>query len=90
VLGRTFRDDVYGRRPVVNAFGAHSPQPVHVYLHLMLTSPCTLAISSWMAFGLVTRAWSHLGFARHGASAVGRNDACPCGSGKKYKKCHGA
>jgi uncharacterized protein YecA (UPF0149 family) len=23
-------------------------------------------------------------------SAVGRNDPCPCGSGKKYKKCHGA
>ncbi|MFL9936308.1 SEC-C metal-binding domain-containing protein [Paraburkholderia sp. RL18-103-BIB-C] len=21
---------------------------------------------------------------------VGRNDACPCGSGKKYKKCCGA
>jgi preprotein translocase subunit SecA len=21
---------------------------------------------------------------------VGRNDLCPCGSGKKYKKCHGA
>ena len=21
---------------------------------------------------------------------VGRNDACPCGSGKKYKRCHGA
>lgn len=20
--------------------------------------------------------------------AAGRNDACPCGSGKKYKKCH--
>ena len=20
---------------------------------------------------------------------VGRNDACPCGSGKKYKTCHG-
>jgi preprotein translocase subunit SecA len=20
---------------------------------------------------------------------VGRNDACPCGSGKKYKSCHG-
>ena len=25
---------------------------------------------------------------RHGAK-VGRNDPCPCGSGKKYKKCHG-
>lgn len=23
-------------------------------------------------------------------SKVGRNDSCPCGSGKKYKKCHGA
>jgi uncharacterized protein YecA (UPF0149 family) len=22
-------------------------------------------------------------------SKVGRNDLCPCGSGKKYKKCHG-
>jgi preprotein translocase subunit SecA len=21
---------------------------------------------------------------------VGRNDTCPCGSGKKYKNCHGA
>ncbi len=24
------------------------------------------------------------------APRVGRNDPCPCGSGKKYKKCHGA
>ncbi len=23
-------------------------------------------------------------------ATVGRNDPCPCGSGKKYKKCHGA
>ena len=23
-------------------------------------------------------------------SNVGRNDPCPCGSGKKFKKCHGA
>jgi preprotein translocase subunit SecA len=23
------------------------------------------------------------------ADKVGRNDACPCGSGKKYKRCHG-
>jgi len=25
-----------------------------------------------------------------GQPKVGRNDPCPCGSGKKYKKCHGA
>jgi preprotein translocase subunit SecA len=24
------------------------------------------------------------------AKKAGRNDPCPCGSGKKYKKCHGA
>jgi SEC-C motif len=24
-----------------------------------------------------------------GHPKVGRNDPCPCGSGKKYKKCHG-
>jgi uncharacterized protein YecA (UPF0149 family) len=23
------------------------------------------------------------------AQKTGRNDPCPCGSGKKYKKCHG-
>ncbi|NYF51441.1 preprotein translocase subunit SecA [Tunturiibacter gelidoferens] len=27
---------------------------------------------------------------RHAGEKVGRNDECPCGSGKKYKKCHGA
>ncbi|MBI2223007.1 MAG: preprotein translocase subunit SecA [Acidobacteria bacterium] len=27
---------------------------------------------------------------RHDGPKVGRNDPCPCGSGKKYKKCHGA
>ncbi len=27
---------------------------------------------------------------RRTANDVGRNDPCPCGSGKKYKKCHGA
>jgi preprotein translocase subunit SecA len=26
----------------------------------------------------------------HRDGKVGRNDPCPCGSGKKYKKCHGA
>jgi preprotein translocase subunit SecA len=27
---------------------------------------------------------------RRNVEKVGRNDECPCGSGKKYKKCHGA
>jgi preprotein translocase subunit SecA len=28
--------------------------------------------------------------AQRAAARVGRNDPCPCGSGKKYKKCHGS
>jgi preprotein translocase subunit SecA len=27
---------------------------------------------------------------RRGGEKVGRNEPCPCGSGKKYKKCHGS
>jgi preprotein translocase subunit SecA len=30
----------------------------------------------------------HKPFVRN-AQKVGRNDPCPCGSGKKYKQCHG-
>jgi preprotein translocase subunit SecA len=26
---------------------------------------------------------------RRAEGKIGRNDPCPCGSGKKYKKCHG-
>jgi preprotein translocase subunit SecA len=32
----------------------------------------------------------HVGTVRAAGPKVGRNDPCPCGSGKKYKKCHGA
>jgi len=27
---------------------------------------------------------------RREGKKVGRNEPCPCGSGRKYKKCHGA
>jgi preprotein translocase subunit SecA len=27
---------------------------------------------------------------RRKGNKAGGNDACPCGSGKQYKKCHGA
>jgi preprotein translocase subunit SecA len=34
-------------------------------------------------------AQEHPGTLRNAAPKVGRNDPCPCGSGKKYKQCHG-
>ena len=33
---------------------------------------------------------AHVKTIRRDEPKVGRNDPCPCGSGKKYKKCHGA
>lgn len=30
------------------------------------------------------------GTLRYSGEPVGRNESCPCGSGKKYKRCHGA
>ncbi|HKM27756.1 MAG TPA: SEC-C metal-binding domain-containing protein [Thiopseudomonas sp.] len=33
---------------------------------------------------------SHQEPVRNPLKEVGRNDPCPCDSGKKYKKCHGA
>jgi preprotein translocase subunit SecA len=38
----------------------------------------------------VTSSLGPIGRATAAVPEVGRNDPCPCGSGKKYKKCHGA
>ena len=35
-------------------------------------------------------AWREAKYLTHHTSKVGRNDPCPCGSGKKYKKCCGS
>ena len=43
-----------------------------------------------MASGTVTHEDANGGQKTPKSDKVGRNDPCPCGSGKKYKKCHGA
>src|SRR4029453_9505206 len=53
------------------------------------------AIALWIlpAAPCAAEAQALLSRAERGAApphAVGRNDPCPCGSGKKYKQCHGA
>ena len=40
------------------------------------------------AADVVGAASAAIGTVRNGQK-VGRNDPCPCGSGKKYKQCHG-
>ena len=51
-----------------------------------------LGAGIWAAYSL-RQLWRSLGprvEPLRKAAEPGRNDPCPCGSGKKYKKCHGA
>ncbi|HEV7388073.1 MAG TPA: preprotein translocase subunit SecA [Gemmatimonadaceae bacterium] len=48
------------------------------------------SLSKAMAAGAVTGVPGVPGGKTADWSNVGRNDPCPCGSGKKFKKCHGA
>ena len=51
-----------------------------------------LAAAIWAVYDL-RQLWKSLGPRTETirkAPEPGRNDPCPCGSGKKYKKCHGA
>jgi uncharacterized protein len=52
----------------------------------------TFAAGIWAVYEL-RQLWKSLGPRTEPlrkAAEPGRNDPCPCGSGKKYKKCHGA
>jgi uncharacterized protein len=53
------------------------PTAMHDYAHL--GGSIAQVIAEWEAERLPAR-----------SQKVGRNDPCPCGSGKKYKKCCGA
>lgn len=52
--------------------------------------PCW-ANNGWSPMALHERAVGHRVFLNPDSTVmrVGRNDPCPCGSGKKYKKCCG-
>lgn len=52
-------------------------------------------LSERSEFRRIGRAWHYFRGdldirAGHTARSVGRNDPCPCGSGQKFKKCHGS
>jgi preprotein translocase subunit SecA len=53
--------------------GAPAPRPAGVPLNLRENRPDQAAVPA----------------GRSNGRKVGRNDPCPCGSGKKYKRCHG-
>jgi hypothetical protein len=52
--------------------------------------PTQIAIEAFDAALSGRRPGERQGTIVHDGPKPGRNDTCPCGSGKKYKKCHGA
>jgi preprotein translocase subunit SecA len=52
--------------------------------------PSAPAPASPMPAPAVNSSMGPVGRATAAVPEVGRNDPCPCGSGRKYKKCHGA
>jgi SEC-C motif-containing protein len=48
------------------------------------------ALQERSRFERVDGAWAYHSGVHHATKMPGANDPCPCGSGAKYKKCHGA
>jgi preprotein translocase subunit SecA len=85
---------------VIDAPSASAPREIAAPIHLPTRAPQTTIDAlekefarkkerelkaAQMAGGSAASAPSQ----RRAGEKVGRNDPCPCGSGKKYKKCHG-
>jgi preprotein translocase subunit SecA len=55
----------------------------------LFAAPSRRAVSAPPGGPAVNSSLGPVGRATAAVPEVGRNDPCPCGSGKKYKKCHG-
>jgi preprotein translocase subunit SecA len=76
--------------PQVRRVAAPAPLPEPVGAEDLFTAPPRrVAPTPSMAPGLSSSV-GPVGRATAAVPEVGRNDPCPCGSGRKYKKCHGA
>jgi preprotein translocase subunit SecA len=79
-LSRMFRPGA-DHQPVIHAKGLEPREPRQA--DLTYTAPTETGETEVTHAGPATRTDDPYG-------GVGRNDLCPCGSGKKYKRCHGA
>ncbi len=76
-MEQAFREEVLGLLTTMNSGAQAAPEPeVKTEMPLVLSGGGTTEAT------IVSKKDSPF-------PKVGRNDPCPCGSGKKYKKCHG-
>ena len=85
LLGRIQHDivhTIYHMVPVQNGASRSGRRGRTVQAKTVASKPSVMA-------GVLGMPTSSSGGA-NGSRKVGRNDSCPCGSGKKYKRCHGS
>ena len=76
-----------GELPPPNAKPNVDPAPIYAWLDTLPDRELTIANRR---SGLMVRRQSRISASSGAATPpVGRNSPCPCGSGKKYKHCHG-
>ena len=56
---------------------------------LLMPDPATANIDPFFDEPTLGK-WTYVAGVHQSLKTPGPNDPCPCGSGKKYKKCHGA
>jgi preprotein translocase subunit SecA len=66
------------------------PTPEPVGADDMFAAPARRTASTPAPAPSLSSSMGPVGRATAAVPEVGRNDPCPCGSGRKYKKCHGA
>ena len=69
--------------------GEASEEELHA-LALDFIPEMVVLLNDWTKRRSAAPGPANLARAPMGQPKVGRNDPCPCGSGRKYKKCHGA
>jgi preprotein translocase subunit SecA len=74
--------------PQAQAQAQPAPQPFRMPTP-QRSAPMTLSRGN-LPTGATPMGGPSVGVSSNDVEKVGRNDVCPCGSGKKYKKCHGA
>jgi uncharacterized protein YchJ len=89
-LGEEDAAEAYYRRAlaIATTTAERSEATLRITTHLIETGRESEATAFVMQQRAAPTAPAEVGRAR--LPAVGRNEPCPCGSGKKYKKCHGA
>jgi preprotein translocase subunit SecA len=78
-------DEVPPEPPTLDSGPAEGPPSGKV-----VTKPEPVVVGAGRAHALSSTGGATAATAAADWANVGRNDPCPCGSGKKYKKCHGA